>query len=50
MAAAAGQSALVPAGSLIHQSVLDRMATDPAYRPPNLPRDYRVEPWVNAPR
>jgi len=40
----------VPAGSLIHQSVLDRMATDPAYRPPNLPRDYRVEPWVNAPR
>lgn len=45
-----GSPRFVPEHSLIHQSVLDRRAGDPAYRPPNLPRDYRVEPWPSAPR
>lgn len=31
-------------GSTIHQSVLDRMEGG-QYRPPNLPKDYDVEPW-----
>lgn len=34
---------LIPDGALIHQSVLDRMAADGSYAPPNLPVAHAVE-------
>lgn len=38
----------IPAGALIHQSVVDRLNGAPAdsrYRPVNLPSQYRIAPW-----
>lgn len=34
----------IPEGASIHQSVIDRMAALPTYRPPNLPARYDIEP------
>ena len=33
----------IPEGSVLHESVVERMKLVPAYRPPNLPRGYEVE-------
>jgi uncharacterized protein (DUF2235 family) len=35
----------IPPGSLVHQSVLDRMQAVRYYAPRNLPHDHRVVPW-----
>ena len=35
---------LIPEGARIHQSVIDRMAKRPDYRPVNLPKAYETEP------
>lgn len=36
----------IPEGSILHQSVLDRIHhPQNNYHPPNLPKDFRVEPW-----
>ncbi|WP_312018242.1 hypothetical protein [Bradyrhizobium semiaridum] len=44
-----GEPRLIPEGVLIHRSVLERMDKDPAYRPTNLPKDYRIEELTPAP-
>lgn len=42
----------IPEGSLVHDSVVERLKLVPAYRPSNLPKDYQVErnqtdcPWT----
>jgi uncharacterized protein (DUF2235 family) len=33
----------IPDGSVVHESVVDRMKSVPAYHPPNLPTNYEVE-------
>lgn len=39
-----GAHRAIPEGSALHQSVVERLAAVPAYRPPNLPAQYEVEP------
>jgi uncharacterized protein (DUF2235 family) len=39
-----GEPRLIPEGAVIHQSVLDRIAQVPSYRPVNIPADYTTEP------
>jgi uncharacterized protein (DUF2235 family) len=41
-------SRLIPPGSIVHQSVVDKIAVDATYRPKNLPEGWEscVEPWV----
>lgn len=39
-----GEPRKISEGARVHQSVIDRMAIDPTYRPINLPPAYRVEP------
>lgn len=39
-----GEPRKIDEGAIIHQSVIDRMATG-NYDPKNLPKDYRTEPW-----
>ena len=43
-----GRSRTIPAGSIVHQSVVDKIAVDRNYRPKNLPEGWErcVEPWV----
>ena len=43
-----GEPRLIPEGAIIHQSVLDRMASTP-YRPINLPKSYATEPGPPRP-
>jgi hypothetical protein len=40
---------VIPAGSLIHESVVSRMQTVPDYRPLNLPESYSVVPFNKTP-
>lgn len=40
-----GEPRFIREGSLVHQSVLDRMQAGAGYSPPNLPGRYQVEPW-----
>jgi hypothetical protein len=35
---------LIPVGAILHQSVLDRLASQAKYDPTNLPAEYLVEP------
>jgi uncharacterized protein (DUF2235 family) len=39
----------IPAGSLIHESVVSRLRTVPGYRPVNLPESYSVVPFNETP-
>jgi uncharacterized protein (DUF2235 family) len=39
-----GEPRLIPEGAVIHKSVIDRMGSDPSYRPINMPKTYAVEP------
>jgi uncharacterized protein (DUF2235 family) len=40
-----GARRLIPVGSVFHQSVVEKLHVDPAYRPPNLP----PQPWPEEP-
>jgi hypothetical protein len=40
---------VIPAGSLIHESVMSRMSTESDYRPVNLPERYSVVPFNKTP-
>ena len=40
---------LIPEGALIHQSVLDKIAGDPSYRPVNIPKNYQAVPLLPPP-
>lgn len=40
---------LIPDGAIIHQSVVDRIASVSSYRPINMPKLYAVEPGPTAP-
>jgi uncharacterized protein (DUF2235 family) len=42
-----GRRRFMREGAAIHESVVMKMRDDPTYRPPNLPTDYKVEPWAN---
>ena len=44
-----GEPRLIPEGAQIHQSVLDKMAQDPTYRPVNIPKSYQAVPLLTAP-
>jgi uncharacterized protein (DUF2235 family) len=44
-----GEPRLIPEGAIIHQSVVDRMAGVPSYRPINMPKLYVVEPGPTPP-
>jgi uncharacterized protein (DUF2235 family) len=44
-----GEPRPIPEGALIHQSVIDRMAGVPSYRPVNMPLTYTAEPNPVAP-
>ena len=44
-----GEPRLIPEGAIIHQSVLERQAKDPAYRPVNLPTVYTIEEMAPPP-
>jgi uncharacterized protein (DUF2235 family) len=37
---------IIPPGSVLHQTVLERMKQDESYKPTNLPEEYLTEPWV----
>lgn len=39
-----GASRFIPEGSVLHQTVPQKLKEDPAYRPANLPANYTVEP------
>lgn len=43
-----GESRTLPPGSVLHQSVVDKLKLDPTYRPKNLPEDWEtcIEPEV----
>jgi hypothetical protein len=41
---------VIPAGSLIHESVVSRMRTVAGYQPVNLPESYSVVPFNETPR
>jgi hypothetical protein len=43
-----GSSRIIPSGSIIHQSVADKIAVDTTYKPKNLPQGWEScsEPWV----
>ncbi len=45
-----GSSRTIPAGSVIHESVVQKMEADVTYKPRNLPEGWRqcVEPWVRC--
>jgi uncharacterized protein (DUF2235 family) len=43
-----GEPRLIPDGAIVHQSVLDRIASTP-YRPINLPKSYATEPGPTPP-
>jgi uncharacterized protein (DUF2235 family)/predicted ATP-binding protein involved in virulence len=36
----------IPSGSVLHQTVFERIRGDESYRPTNLPGEYSSEPWV----
>ena len=40
-----GRSRRIAEGSILHQSVLDKIAAGTGYAPPNLPKTYLTEPW-----
>lgn len=44
-----GEPRPIPEGATIHASVLERMEKDPAYKPINLPKTYKVEPMTPPP-
>ncbi|WP_420967503.1 DUF2235 domain-containing protein [Bradyrhizobium sp. B120] len=44
-----GEPRPIPDGATIHASVVERMEKDPAYRPINLPKTYKVEPMTPPP-
>jgi uncharacterized protein (DUF2235 family) len=44
-----GEPRLIPEGSTIHRSVLDRWEKDPTYRPINLPKNYKIEELTPSP-
>ena len=44
-----GEPRPIPEGAIIHQSVVDRMAKVPSYRPINLPNSYSIEEMPPAP-
>jgi uncharacterized protein (DUF2235 family) len=44
-----GEPRPIPEGAIVHQSVLDRMAQVPPYRPVNMPLTYTPEPNPPAP-
>jgi uncharacterized protein (DUF2235 family) len=44
-----GEPRPIPEGAIIHQSVLDRMASKPSYRPINMPKSYATEPGPTPP-
>jgi uncharacterized protein (DUF2235 family) len=45
-----GSRRTIPAGSIIHESVVRKLEVDPAYKPTNLPDGWGecVEPWVGC--
>jgi hypothetical protein len=45
-----GSSRTIPAGSIVHESVVRKMEVDATYRPKNLPDGWKecVEPWVGC--
>jgi hypothetical protein len=44
-----GAHRTIPEGSVLHQTVLDRMKLIAQYLPPNLPKVYQTEPWRKFP-
>jgi uncharacterized protein (DUF2235 family) len=44
-----GEPRPIPEGAIIHQSVVDRMAKVPTYRPINIPSSYTTEPEPTPP-
>ena len=44
-----GRRRTIRPGSTVHSSVLRRKDLDSQYRPPNLPTDIQVEPWIPWP-
>jgi hypothetical protein len=44
-----GEPRPIPEGAIIHQSVVDRMAEVPSYRPINIPFSYTTEPGPTPP-
>jgi uncharacterized protein (DUF2235 family) len=45
-----GSTRTIPAGSIVHESVVRKMEVDATYRPKNLPAGWKecVEPWVGC--
>jgi uncharacterized protein (DUF2235 family) len=41
-----GAPRIIPEQSVLHASVIKKLAVDSAYKPPNLPKEYQVEPEV----
>jgi uncharacterized protein (DUF2235 family) len=39
-----GASRTIPAGSVVHESVWQKLSVDPTYHPPNLPSDWTTNP------
>jgi len=36
----------IPPGSVLHQSVIEKMEGEKTYKPRNLPKEYLIEPWI----
>ncbi|MGC2791649.1 MAG: hypothetical protein WA899_06495, partial [Candidatus Sulfotelmatobacter sp.] len=39
-----GARRVIPENSVLHQTAIEKLKVDPAYRPPNLPKSSSIEP------
>lgn len=44
-----GATRTIPDGSVLHESVAEKLQVDPSYRPANLPASYAIEPRIACP-
>lgn len=44
-----GARRLIPDGSVLHETVKEKLGKDPSYKPPNLPANWILEPWNRCP-